>query len=677
MKPGLQAFGPVWVLLTLLLLAAGALGLYARLDGFGARQLDEYYTARSVEFILESGLPAYKGEGYYLRGPIVQYLMAASAWLFGATEFAYRLPALIFNLLSIPLAYIYVRRHAGVAVAAAVALALLVSSWHVEFARFARMYAPFQFMTLLFLLTVDVTYFGDKWRWRYLPHAVYVLAFLTHELGVLLAPILFLPLLLNGERFPSWRNRVVFGAVSLGVSCLGYASLNLDLRGSGAVERFPPDYVNPFPTGLVQPNFPFWPVSVDPWLVVAGLGAPMLAGAAVALWVHRNDHQSAIAAIGMLALLVLSLGHLLTLYVLALVVLLFRYRIHRVGRYASAVRVVVAITLTIALAWIVSGLLMPDRLVAPPPTATAEASELFRTARALQLTFFSWPDLYAETLRPFLLGLPVIGLLLALSLIYVAIDELSAPLPSLLRHPAVVIVTTMLLYGLFMTTSSTVRYWFHLYPVLLCLIALVAVKVIRRFGVSSVRADIAGASLFLVAFMLSSDFNPSHLLRAGSPEVAFRLGEFEPFDRLWFPRPDHKGPAEFLNRLENIDPAARIVTIRLLPVSYYLEREHAIYFGRETTDFLLSSRERGTRELWTNNRLLSTSDELAAYTKAAREVWVVRWVDDPAVVSNEVDLAAVWAGRAPELSRAFLSEDGRIEVIRARLAPARESANGG
>src|ERR671918_668802 len=174
MKPGLQAFGPVWVLLTLLLLAAGALGLYARLDGFGARQLDKYYTARSVEFILESGLPAYKGEGYYLRGPIVQYLMAASAWLFGATEFAYRLPALIFNLLSIPLAYIYVRRHAGVAVAAAVALALLVSSWHVEFARFARMYAPFQFMTLLFLLTVDVTYFGDKWRWRDLAHAVYV-----------------------------------------------------------------------------------------------------------------------------------------------------------------------------------------------------------------------------------------------------------------------------------------------------------------------------------------------------------------------------------------------------------------------------------------------------------------------------------------------------------------------
>ena len=59
--------------------------------------------------------------------------------------------------------------------------------------------------------------------------------------------------------------------------------------------------------------------------------------------------------------------------------------------------------------------------------------------------------------------------------------------------------------GLFVTTSSTVRYWFHLYPVLLCLIALVAVKVVRRFGASSARADIAGASVFLVAFMVSSD----------------------------------------------------------------------------------------------------------------------------------------------------------------------------
>jgi hypothetical protein len=678
MKPGLQAFGPARVLLALLLLAAGALGLYARLDGFGTRPLaiDEYYTARSVQFILESGLPAYEGGGYYLRGPLVQFLTAASGWLFGATEFAYRLPALIFSLLSIPLAYVYVRRHAGVPVAAAVALALLVSSWHVEFARFARMYAPFQFMTLLFLLTVDVTYFGGKWRWRYLPHVVFVLAFLTHELGVLLAPILFLPLWLNGERFPSWRNRVVFGAISLGVSFLGYASLKLDLRGSGVVDRFPPDYVNPFPTGLVEPSFPFWPVSLDPWLAVAGLGALLLAGAAVALWVHRNDQQAAIAVIGMLALLVLSLSHLLTLYVLALVVLLFRYQAHRVGRYASAVRVLVAITLTIALAWIVAGLLMPDRLVAPPQTATAEASELFRMARALQLTFFGWPDLYGLTLRPFLLGLPVIGLLLALALIYVAVDELSAPVPSILRHPAVVVVVTMLLYGLFVTTSSTVRYWFHLYPVLLCLIALVAVKVVRRFGASRARADIAGASVFLVAFILSSDFNPSHLVRAGSPEVGFRFGEFEPFERLWFPRPDHKSPAEFLNRLEDIDPAAPIVVIRLLPVSYYLEREHAIYFGRDTTDFLLSSRERGTRELWTNNRLLSTPEELAAFTKAAREVWVVRWVDDPSEF-KDVDLATVWAGRAPELSRAFLSEDGRIDVIRARLAPAREPADGG
>ena len=116
--------------------------------------------------------------------------------------------------------------------------------------------------------------------------------------------------------------------------------------------------------------------------------------------------------------------------------------------------------------------------------------------------------------------------------------------------------------------------------------------------------------------------------------------------------------------------------IRLLPVSYYLEREHAIYFGRDTSDFLLSSRERGTRELWTNNRLLSTPEELAAYTKAAREVWVVRWVDDPSEF-KDVDLATVWAGRAPELSRAFLGEDGRIEVIRARLAPAPAPADGG
>jgi Dolichyl-phosphate-mannose-protein mannosyltransferase len=675
-ESGSQALWQSRALLVLLLLVAGAFGVYARLDGFGTRSLaiDEYYSARSAEFILQTGLPAYPGGGYYFRGPLLHYLMAASAWYFGTTEFAFRLPALIFNLLSIPLAYLYARRFLSVPVATAIVVALLLSSWHVEFARFGRMYAPFQFTTLLFLLTVDITYFGGKWKWRYLPHVTYVLAVLTHELGVLLAPLLFLPLLLNGERFPSWRNRVAFGVISLGIALLGYVLIEIDGYAGGVINPFPTDYVNPFPGGMVQPAFPFWPADIDPWSYLLVLGALLLSGSALALLIYRHDSQSGIAVVGMLALGLFSLAHLLTLYALAVVVLLFRFRAHRVGRYARAVRFALAVTLAVAAGWLIYGLLVPDRLVAPPVTPTAEASEVFRLARALQLTFFSWPDLYRQMLRPFLLQLPVIGLLAAVALIYVAVFELPAPLPSLLRHPALVLVVPMLLYGLFQTTSSTTRYWFHLYPVILCLIALVVTKVVRSLPRAPAHlADAAAAVVFLVSFALSADFNPSHLFRAGRPEVAYRLGEFERFESVWFPRPDHRSPAEFLNRNDEVAPATPIVVERLLPVSHYLDREHAIYFGRHTTDFLGNSRERGTREKWTNNRLLSTPHELAAYTAPAREVWVVRWVDDPGF--DQVDLEALWAERRPELSRVFLSEDGRIEVVRVRLKPAQDAVD--
>jgi hypothetical protein len=169
-----------------------------------------------------------------------------------------------------------------------------------------------------------------------------------------------------------------------------------------------------------------------------------------------------------------------------------------------------------------------------------------------------------------------------------------------------------------------------------------------------------------VAFALSTDFNPAHLIRTGSPEVAFRLGDYERFQSAWISRPDHRSPAEFLNGNEEVGPKTPIVVERLLPVSHYLDREHAIYFGGHTEDFLLSSRDRGTREKWTDNRLLSTPEELAAYTASASEVWVVRWMVDPNF--SQVDLHTVWANRAPEFSRVFLSEDGRIEVVRARLA---------
>ena len=100
------------LLLAAVMIGAVLAGLFARWHDLALRPLavDEYYTVRSVEFVLERGVPEFPSGGLYTRGLPLQYLLAASTKIFGQNVFAYRLPGLVFSLISVALAYWYARR---------------------------------------------------------------------------------------------------------------------------------------------------------------------------------------------------------------------------------------------------------------------------------------------------------------------------------------------------------------------------------------------------------------------------------------------------------------------------------------------------------------------------------------------------------------------------------------
>jgi len=68
--------------------------------------------------------------------------------------------------------------------------------------------------------------------------------------------------------------------------------------------------------------------------------------------------------------------------------------------------------------------------------------------------------------------------------------------------------------------------------------------------------------------------------------------------------------------------------------------------------------------VWSNKRLLGTSEELREYTREARTVWVAR-LRIPERRGFGVE--DVWADRLVEVSKALVSVDGRIEVIQVTL----------
>ena len=662
------------LLLVALLLGAMLVGLFARWHDLELRPLavDEYYTVRSVEFVLERGLPEFPSGGLYTRALPLQYLLATSTKIFGENAFAYRLPGLAFSLISVVLAYWYARRFTSVPVAGAVAIALLVSSWHIEFAYFVRMYSLLQCLTLLFLIAVDDAYFGTGWRRRYAPHVVLVLAAWVHQIGLLLAPMLFLPLIVKGSSFWTTAQRLRFAAVGV----LAVLVCPIFERSVSALwrvaDRYPSDYRLAHASNLRAPAFPYWRLDGDPWttlLVVVGLIAVVLA----ALWLLKRTGRSIAARdVWLCVLIILSAAHLLLLAGIVFLILLLRHDLYRVDRHPRRAYLLLAVAGLFAATWIVLTLTSPAILQSPEIGRRWDLAEA-GLLKAVWTTLFGWPDLYAWTVRPFAVELPFLGLLTTGALIYTVFVHRHEPLPSLLRQPWLVIAMTVLEYGLFQAPYSSSRYWYHLYPVILCLIALSIADICTRLTrlarpLSVWDSSYLGAFAFLGLFSLTSDFNPRHIAQMGTDAVMFRTGVFEPFWPTWYQRLDYESPARFVNGNAAPVDTTRIIVEYHYPTSYYLQREHAIWLPRNTEVFDLHSRVRGTVDLWSDRRLLSTEQEIADYTRTASDVWLIRSID-PAFPWEVPDPHRIWGDRVAEQSRSFVSRDGRIEVVHLRLTP--------
>src|SRR5262245_48774172 len=80
-----------------LIVCVGAYLRLAHLGDLGFRW-DEDLSGLAVRAILEKGVPELPSGMVYLRGGVFSHLMAASAALFGFSEFALRLPAALFGI---------------------------------------------------------------------------------------------------------------------------------------------------------------------------------------------------------------------------------------------------------------------------------------------------------------------------------------------------------------------------------------------------------------------------------------------------------------------------------------------------------------------------------------------------------------------------------------------------
>jgi hypothetical protein len=184
-----------------------AIGAYLRLAHLGALgfRWDEDLSGLAVRAILEKGVPELPSGMVYLRGGLFSHLMAASASLFGFSEFALRLPAALFGIALIVAAYFFGAALFGRVVGIVTAALLAISFWDIDLARYARFYSAFSVLYVVTLYAI--------WQFRVkaqstaggvLCVALAVLTLSIHDLAYSLALAFFYPLVLRGPA--AWRS---------------------------------------------------------------------------------------------------------------------------------------------------------------------------------------------------------------------------------------------------------------------------------------------------------------------------------------------------------------------------------------------------------------------------------------------------------------------------------------
>ena len=200
--------------LTLILLIAAVVRIRDLPAAYGTLGVDEARLALVAEGLAEHGWPVLPTGKVYTRGLVPALLAAPFLKLLGPTDFAARLPSVLAGLLLVPVMFLYGRRLGGVGAGLlAAALAALYPPL-VEWSRQAWFYSTLSLFWLLALYLCDRAVTQNDRRAWLLSLIAAALAVLTHELAVLLVPLVGLRLLAWAWTGPDRLGRLRFAVLA-------------------------------------------------------------------------------------------------------------------------------------------------------------------------------------------------------------------------------------------------------------------------------------------------------------------------------------------------------------------------------------------------------------------------------------------------------------------------------
>jgi len=220
-----------WEQLTVISLLLLGIGFRAYALGAQSLWFDEAITTNAAVATLETGRPTFPSGYTYWRAFTHTMFVTASMFVFGVSEWAARVPSVLFGGGSILLTYWLGRDVGGRTVGLLAAGLITFATWEIAWSRQARMYQLFQLLYLLaivLLLRIDAEGFDDRRRLAALI-VVIGLAAATHPIGYILLPVAisFLSITAVADGTVDRRTGAVIGGTAIVVTGL------LELVGPG------------------------------------------------------------------------------------------------------------------------------------------------------------------------------------------------------------------------------------------------------------------------------------------------------------------------------------------------------------------------------------------------------------------------------------------------------------
>ena len=617
------------------MLLAIAFGAYVRFKGLGQWPLtmDEYFIFKPIQNILRAGVPAFECGGYYMRGILYQYAVAPLIAAGLGAEFSMRVVAVLSNLLAIPAVYLLGKRLSGTTVACASVILFSLSLWEIEFSRFGRMYAPFQTVFVWYLVflhrrVVDKDETSAPWMYLFS-----VLGIFLWEGGIFVALLNFTPLLF---RLNYATVKHLFGKdflISAAILLLAAVYMTTDFWSIGTQSHLPPG----LPGAVEEHRDPF--EGLIPLVLLRTLSshrewlAPVLAMLAGSAWaIYRLFRLTALPfapRLGLAIVIALSVANLFGLAIGFVVLLLLLNWINPRSMPAPALRIAVISTAVNFLFWLVYGLATDAWHRFFPPFGSGEL------IKKLFVVLLKFPNIFDHIVYPWLAAIPftalLFGMLVAAAGLLAVFGE-SGKENTALRIMVFVLALLALCIGALDTQDKT-RYTFFLLPVIFLTAAAALYKLISApLSTRGLREIIYGLAIGVVIW-LSEDFGLEHMLRIDSMEVNYRLIYDEAKQSHYFPRFDYRTPAEYVNRRRRQND---VVINSLYAANYYLDQLDYYYKNEKHWDFGQVSCDSGTRDKWSNAKLVHSPQALFSLVDGADStVWLLMRHDEP-VVDNDI-----------------------------------------